>query len=129
MDTSTPITVTARRWSGGWELILDEDNATSVRSLSRATEQVRDYLDTINPEVDHTGVNITIVPDIGLVAEQITLARQQTAAAVQAQASAAAHSRQVARALRQEGLSLADSAVLLGVSKGRVAQLLNDAAG
>ncbi|OLT54428.1 antitoxin HicB [Corynebacterium sp. CNJ-954] len=129
MDTSAPLTVTARRWSGGWELILDEDNATSVRTLARATEQVRDYLDTVAPEVDHSGVSITIVPDIGHLAEQITLTREQTAAAAQAQATAAAQSRQVAQALRQEGLSLADSAVLLGVSKGRVAQLLDDAAG
>lgn len=63
MDSSMSLIVTARRWSGGWELAIDEDQATSVRDLARATDQVRDYLDTIAPETDHSQMSIVIVPD------------------------------------------------------------------
>lgn len=65
VDSSVSLTVTARRWSGGWELSLDEDRATSVRDLARAADQVRDYLDTIAPETDHSQVSVVIVPDRG----------------------------------------------------------------
>lgn len=123
------VTVTARRWSGGWELILDDDNATAVRSLARAVDQVRDYLDTRDPEVDHSGVVVDIVPDIGSVADQIVQARERTAEAAQAQRAAAEESRRVVRLLHDEGMSLTDSAVLLGVTKARVAQLLHGSAG
>lgn len=63
MDSSVPLTVTARRWRGGWELALDEDHATSVRDLARAADQVRDYLDTIAPGTDHSQVSVVIVSD------------------------------------------------------------------
>jgi len=63
VDSSVPLTVTARRWSGGWELSLDADHATSVRDLARAADQVRYYLDTIAPETDHSQVSVVIVPD------------------------------------------------------------------
>lgn len=125
MITVDKVTVIARRWSGGWELIIDDDNATAVRTLARATEQVRDYLDTVEPGVDHAEVDVDIVADIGPVSGQIAHARKQTAAAAQAQLDAANRSRRVARALHDAGLSLADGAVLLGVSKGRMAQLVS----
>lgn len=54
MDSSVSLPVTSRRWSGGWELSLDEDHATAVRDLARAADQVRDYLDTIAPGTDHS---------------------------------------------------------------------------
>lgn len=57
------ITVTARKWAHGWELIIDEDNATQVRSLAHAERQVRDYFDTIEPEADHSAVHVSLVPD------------------------------------------------------------------
>lgn len=62
-DSSVLLPVTSRRWSGGWELSLDEDHATSVRDLARAADQVRDYLGTIAPETDHSQVSVVIVPD------------------------------------------------------------------
>lgn len=68
MDSSVSLAVTARRWSAGWELVIDEDHVTSVRDLARATDQVRDYLDTIAPQTDHSQVSIVIAPD----REQVT---------------------------------------------------------
>lgn len=63
MDPSISLTVTASRWSAGWELAIDEDHVTSVHDLAHATDQVRDYLDTIDPATDHSQVSIVIVPD------------------------------------------------------------------
>ena len=125
MYTDHHISVHARKWSGGWDLIIDDDNATSTRYLSDATDQVRDYLDTLDPDTDHSTVQVDVVPEIGDLSDQITESREATAAAAAAQADAAAQIRRVARRLRDEGFSVTDSATLLGVSRGRVSQLLS----
>ena len=57
---SAIIHVIAKRWESGWDLILDEDNVTSVTHLDNAEQQVRDYLDTIQPNVDHSSIAINI---------------------------------------------------------------------
>lgn len=116
------ITVIARRWAHGWELILGEDDATQVRSLSHARSQVRDYLDTIEPEIDHSDVKVVLVPDAG--AEEIQQARQARIEAERAAAEAAEQIRAVVTDLRQRrGYSLSDTAALLGVTRARVSQL------
>lgn len=118
------IVVTVRHWEHGWELILGEDDATQVRSLAHAETQVRDYLDTIEPEVDHSGVTVTLVPDSG--AEEIQQARQARNEAERAAAEAAEQIREVVTDLRQRrGYSLSDTAALLGVTRARVSQLEN----
>ncbi len=43
------INVTARQRSGGWELEIDEDNITQVRTLANASDQVIDYLTPSTP--------------------------------------------------------------------------------
>ena len=58
------ITITARHWSGGWELWNGDDIWTQVRTLPKARQQVIDYLDTMEENVDHSTWNITIVPEI-----------------------------------------------------------------
>lgn len=120
----TTVTAIARRWEHGWELILDDEGATQVRTLDKAADQVRDYLDTLDPDVDHSGWNVNIVPELGELGERVREARTATAAAVKAQEEAAQSAREVARALRAAGLSVTDSAAILGVSRGRVSQLV-----
>lgn len=116
------ITVTARRWAHGWELILGEDDATQVRSLSHAQSQVRDYLDTIEPETDHSDVKVVLVPEAG--GEEIQQARRARIEAERAATEAAELIREVVADLRQRrGYSLADTAALLGVTRARVSQL------
>lgn len=122
----TKLIVTARRWDsklgGGWEL-LDGDHAmTQVRRLSDARQQVIDYLDTVDPDVAHADWDIIIIPAI----PQATLVEQAKAAtkeAADAQATAAAQSREVARSLRASGLSIDDAAWIMGVSRSRISQL------
>lgn len=122
----TKLIVTAQRWDsklgGGWEL-LDGDHAmTQVRRLSDAHQQVIDYLDTVDPDVAHADWDIIIIPAI----PQATLVEQAKAAtkeAADAQATAAAQSREVARSLRASGLSIDDAAWIMGVSRSRISQL------
>lgn len=55
------ITVTAHKWEHGWELALSDEDITQVNNLARATAQVRDYLDTVYPHVDHSHVKVHLV--------------------------------------------------------------------
>lgn len=123
------VTVTARKWEGGWDLIIDDDHATSVRYLHDAGQQVRDYLDTLCPGIDHTSVHVEVRPEIGELGEAIAQARAATRAAAEAQENAARRAREVARRIRSEGYSVDDTADLIGVSRGRVSQLLKSANG
>lgn len=119
------ITVTASRWKHGWELSLDGTVVTQVSTLEKAAQQVRDYLDTVEPDVDHNDWQITVVPQIGDLWERVTAARSATLQAQELQEKAARDSRIVARELRASGISVTDAAVILGVSRGRVSQLAN----
>lgn len=115
----------ASRWEGGWDLVIDEDNATSVSALKHAKQQVRDYLDTIEPEVDHSQVKILICAELDGFENEIAEAKEQTEEAARLQEVAAARIRKIARQLRERGISSADTAELLGVTTGRVYQLLS----
>jgi DNA-directed RNA polymerase specialized sigma24 family protein len=119
----TKMNVLASRWSGGWELEIDEDHHTQVATLAKARQQVVDYLDTIDEATDHSDWDIRIVPQIEAIGE-IEEARRATSQATQAQAEAARLSRHVVRRLRGDGLSVSDIATVMGVSRGRVSQLV-----
>ncbi|MCJ1683250.1 MULTISPECIES: antitoxin HicB [unclassified Rathayibacter] len=117
------ITVTAHHWEHGWELWIDGETVTQVSALDKAVQQVRDYLDTVDPSVDHSGWDVTVVPEIGPLGAEIIEARRATEQAAQASVAAAVRSRAAARRLREAGYSVTDSAAILGVSRGRVSQL------
>ena len=121
---SEKITVLASRWSGGWELEIDENHHTQVAHLKDARQQVVDYLDTVEEMVDHSGWDIAIIPEIAEAAD-IVAARQATYAAQLAQKHAAELSRQTVRKLRSSGIPIVDVAELMEVSPGRVSQLAN----
>ncbi len=116
------INVKASRWSRGWELEIDRDHHTQVATLNRARQQVVDYLDSTWEDIDHSEWVINIVPEVdGLTA--VHEAREATQRATELQIEAARQSREAARMLRSEGLSVTDVAVIMGVSRGRVSQL------
>lgn len=119
------LNVTATRWAGGWELEIAADQHTSVRRLDRARQQVVDFLDTVDPEVDHSTWEINVIPQIGDLEQAVSTAKQSTAQAALMTANAAKQSRSVARQLRRRGYSVADCAAILGVSRSRVSQLVN----
>jgi len=119
------ITATAARWEHGWELSLNGEVVTQVSTLDKAAQQVRDYLDTIDPDVDHSEWAVDIAPELGDLAQRISNARRSIIEAGRMQEEAARASRSVARELREAGISVTDSAAILGVSRGRVSQLVN----
>ncbi|WP_103061892.1 helix-turn-helix domain-containing protein [Actinomyces qiguomingii] len=116
------LTVMATRWSGGWELELDDDHHTQVTHLDRARQQVVDYLDTVDETTDHSSWKIDIVPEVDSLA-QVRAAKETAARAKALQEEATAAWREAALALRAEGLSVSDTAAIMGISRGRVSQL------
>lgn len=117
------ITVSAQRWKLGWDLVISPDESTQVRTLDKAQQQVRDYLDTTYPDISHDDWTIDIVPDLGSVLDDIRQAQAASQAAAAAQSEAARQMRLAVRKLRSDGLSTTDVAAILGVSRGRVTQL------
>lgn len=118
------ITTTAHKWDHGWELWIDGEAATQVSTLDKAEQQVRDYLDTEDPDTDHSDWTVTVVPEIGAIGTEVAAAKEATEAAAAATRAAAAQARAAARHLREAGFSVTDSAAILGVSRGRVSQLV-----
>lgn len=115
--------VEARRWSGGWELHIADEGVTQVRTLADARAQVIDYLETMH-DGDFSNVEVEVMPDLDGLEVEVVDARREVVAAARAQEAAAAHSREVAKKLRASGLSVTDTAAVLGVSRGRVSQLV-----
>ena len=109
-------TVRAVRWAGGWELHIDDVGVTQTRTLATAENQVRDYLDSLLG-IDTTDIDVVIVPDLGGLESTAHQIRAELDLAATAQVRAAEHSRQLVRALRDDGLSVtdADLALLLSV--------------
>ncbi|MFC0673765.1 hypothetical protein [Brachybacterium hainanense] len=56
------VTVAFRSWSGGFQLTVDgeQDTSTQVADLTDASQQVRAYLDSVDPEVDHSGRDVRL---------------------------------------------------------------------
>jgi hypothetical protein len=125
VDVST-YHVRAVRWAQGWELHIGDVGVTQVRSLSRAEQQVRDYIETLL-DVDASHATVTIVPELGSVQRQVDAARKRTRAAEEAQRRAAEETRHVVVRLRNSGLSVNETATVMGFSPGRVSQIVKKA--
>lgn len=117
------ITATVTRWERGWELAIDGEVVTQVGTLTRARQQLRDYLDTIEPEIDHSTWEIVLAPAQDSLAQRTLRAQEATRAAMDAQQRAARESRQVVQDLLAAGYRAADVAAFLDVSRGRIHQL------
>lgn len=116
-------TARARRWEHGWELHVDGVGVTQVRLLQNAEQQVRDLIETFTGKsAGHARVEIEL--ELGTLEGEIQEARQLTAEALDLQKQAAARNRAVVARLREAHLSVTDIATVLGVSRGRVSQLL-----
>jgi DNA-directed RNA polymerase specialized sigma subunit len=116
--------VRAKRWKHGWELHIDGIGVTQSRNLDGAEQMARDYIETLTDH-DTAGDTVVVHPEVGGgLDEAADAAREAIVKAEQALRAAAARSRQVARQLKQEGLSGRDIAAILHVSAQRVSQLL-----
>jgi hypothetical protein len=121
-ENKTTYTVTAKRWKHGWELHIDGIGVTQSKTLATAGQMVRDYIETLT-DTGVSGAEVVITPELGALGEKVTSVRAQVDAAERAQRDAAAAKRRLADDLRAAGLSVSDTAEILGVSRGRVSQL------
>lgn len=119
-------TVSAVPWEHGWELHVDNEGVTQVRTLNRATDQVRDYLATIHG-ADYSEAAIIVEPGISQ-RELVKTARAHAQAAAEMQTQASQEMRDAARQLRDSGYSVSDMATLLGVSRGAYPSCCNNRA-
>lgn len=120
--TTTTYAVRAKRWKHGWELHIDGVGVTQARTLDTAEQMVRDYIETLTDK-DVSADRVIITPELGSLDRQVTAVRDQLAAAEQQQQAASRAYRALAADLRAAGLSVSDTAAILGVSRGRVSQL------
>jgi hypothetical protein len=118
----TTYNVTAKRWKHGWELHIDGVGVTQSRTLDTAEQMVRDYIETLTDK-DVTSDTVVIVPELGALDREVRTVREQLAAADRQQQEARNSYRALAADLRAAGLSVSDTAAILGVSRGRVSQL------
>ncbi len=114
--------VTAKRWKHGWELHIDGVGVTQSRTLDTAEQMVRDYIETLTDK-DVSDEKVVITPDLGELDRKVTTVRELLAAADRQQQEARNSYRALAADLRAAGLSVSDTAAILGVSRGRVSQL------
>jgi hypothetical protein len=118
----TTYNVTARRWKHGWELHIDGVGVTQSRTLDTAEQMVRDYIETLTDK-DVGADEVVIVPELGALDRRVAAVREQLASADRRQQEASRAYRALAADLRAAGLSVSDTAAILGVSRGRVSQL------
>lgn len=122
---STTYHVTAKPWEQGWELHIEGVGVTQVTNLAHAEQRVRDYIET-ELDVDTSDADIVMGYELDKdLLKDLGEARSAVLRAARAQVEAAARSREVVRRLRAQGLSQSDIAHVVGVSKGRVSQLVN----
>ncbi len=117
----------AKRWDKGWELHIEGVGVTQVERLSGARRQVADYVETLLMDSTSELVpaeSVEIVVDLDGLETRIAGARELGAHAAQATRDAAAELRSVVRELRARKVPVADIAELIGVSHGRVSQLV-----
>lgn len=97
---------------------------TQVNTLDHADRQVRDYICTMLDLDEYTG-RVVVVPEVDSVADTIRIMHDlmDTIAELQARSSAARD--EVVQQMRAGGYSYADIAGAIGVSKGRVSQIVN----
>jgi len=119
-------TVHARRVGNWWALDVDSTPGvhTQVRRIDLAEEMARDAIAGVL-EVARDSFEIVVEPEVPAavrtLVDKATTARWQAA---EAQDAAARLTRDAARGLVQEGLTVRDAGVLLGVSHQRIAQLV-----
>jgi hypothetical protein len=124
MVAVTTYAVRAKRWAHGWELHIDGIGVTQSRTLDSAEQIVRDYVETLTDR-DVSDATIVIEPDLGGLEAKAADVRKQIEQAQRENRQAAAASRALAGELRAAGLSVSDTATVLGVSRGRVSQLVS----
>jgi|SRR5690625_2949445 len=107
---------------GGWDIDVPEVGAGRTTSLGRV-RRVAHSLIAATTAGDVGDVSLVVKPFVGGTEDEVIIVKKEIEDLAAAQIRVAQHSRDLARALREKGLSGADIAVVLGVSPQRVSQL------
>lgn len=83
--TRTVYEVTAKRWSGGWELHIADVGVTQSRTLDDAEAMVRDYI-AVDLDVPEDSFDMVITPELG--GQELKPSAATALAAVEAAAAA-----------------------------------------
>jgi len=118
--------VTAKRWKHGWELHVEGIGVTQSKTLATAEQMVRDYIESLTDRVLPDDAVITISPELGALGEKVTTMNELYAQADRTEREASQTKITLVYELRGEGYSVTDMAVILGVSRGRISQLLQE---
>ena len=117
----------ARRSGSGWVVSVPDAGSVEAGSLAVGERAARDLAATMFG-VPASQVQVTLTPKLSLnLGGDITAAREASAELAQRTREVGAMSRRIVMRLRDEGLSNADIAVVMGMSATRVSQLLGKA--
>ena len=116
------VTAVARRSSGWWAVEVPElpGLLTQTKRLDQVEAMVQDAALSLTGE--SVDVRLRVVLEDGLQ-DRIDRAREGVRAATEAQRVAARRMREVVGLLREQGLTVRDAGVVLGVTPQRVSQL------
>ena len=121
-------TVRARRVGTWWALDVEGVGGahTQVRRIDQAEEMAREAIAGVL-EIAPATFEVVVVPEVPVavrtMVSEVTKARSDAA---RAQDTAAQLTRDAAQRLVEQGLTVRDAGVLLGVSHQRIAQLVRD---
>jgi predicted RNase H-like HicB family nuclease len=119
-------TVRARRVGGWWALDVEgvPGAHTQVRRIDQAEEMAREAIAGVLDRAPGS-FEILVAPEVpAAVRNMVDRAAKARSDAAQAQDAAAQLTRDAAQRLVDEGLTVRDAGVLLGVSHQRIAQLV-----
>ncbi|HLR97654.1 MAG TPA: hypothetical protein VK053_24245 [Jiangellaceae bacterium] len=106
---------------GGWDIDVPEVGAGRTTSLGRVRRAAHSLIAAAT--ADSGDVSLVVKPFVGGIEDEVLIVKKEIEDLAVAQIRVAQHSRDLARTLREKGLSGADIAVVLGVSPQRVSQL------
>ena len=112
------------RQPDGWRIEVPQlDNfVTTSKRLDKATEQIKDLAEAITGE-ERCEIVIKVEAVMPGIICDLEAAQEKSREALRLQEEASAEIRNVVSRMRDEGLTMRDIAVLLGVTPQRVAQL------
>ena len=113
----------AVRWEKGWEVHIEGVGVTQSSTLAGAHQAARDYIGSLYDLADEADFEVEVIPRLGAISAMVKSAKAKRRKADEANVEAAAAVRALAARLISKGLSTADTATVLGVTKGRVSQL------
>jgi predicted RNase H-like HicB family nuclease len=126
LDAEVPLEIKAKfeRQADGWRVEVPQlgNLVTTAKRLDKATEQIKDLAEAATGE-ERCDIIVKVEAVMPGIICDLESAQEKSREAARLQEEASNEIRDVVSRMRDEGLTMRDIAVLLGVSPQRVAQL------